>query len=237
MPPKAKPAGPPEGGSLHEGHRNRLRERFIATGLDSFDDHTVLELLLFHAIPRRDTNELAHLLLREFGSLSQVMDAPHADLCRVAGMTRNAATLLKLIPAASRRYLVSRTSRDKSMDSVEKIGDLLLPHFFGVTRELVMVVCLDSRRQLIGHRIIAEGTVNFAAVQPRMVIEIALAMNAVAVVLAHNHPSGVALPSQDDYACTRRLTESMAAVGIPLLDHIIVADDDYVSMAQSGFFR
>ena len=224
--------------SVHDGHRERLRRRFLAEGLDNFTDIQVLELLLFYCIPRRDTNELAHALLGRFGSLSQVLEAKPEDLMTVEGIGYNTAVFLNLIPAAGRYYSVNRAMlNDKPLQTTEKCGHYLMNFFEGRSQETVFLLCLDAKCKVLCCQQVGEGSVNSAGVPLRRVVETALAANATTVVLAHNHPSGLALPSHEDIATTRRVAVALDAVEITLADHIIVADGDFVSLVQSGYYR
>ncbi len=224
--------------SVHEGHRQRLRERFLKEGLDNFTDIQVLELLLFYCIPRQDTNVLAHALIDHFGGLPQVLEASPEELEKVKGIGQNAALLLNLIPAAGRYYSVERAKcTELPLLTIEDCGRYLLPFFHGRSKETVFLLCLDAKCKVLCCRLIGEGSVNSANVPIRRVVEVALAANATSVVLAHNHPSGLALPSGEDVATTRRVAIALDAVGIELVDHLVVADEDFVSMAQSGYYR
>lgn len=220
--------------SIHEGHRQRLKDRFLEEGLDGFTDVQVLELLLFYCIPRKDTNPIAHALLKRFGTLSQVLEAPVEDLVKVSGISRNAATLLHLITQTGRYYLVDRANQNRILPTIEKCAAYMLPYFFGRTVETVFLLCLDAKCKVLCCKEIGEGSVNSAGISVRKIVECALAAKASTVVLAHNHPSGVAVPSGEDVVTTRRIAMALRAVEIHLADHIVVADDDYVSMAQSG---
>lgn len=223
--------------NVHKGHRARMKRRFLEHGLESFEDHHVLEILLFYALPRVDVNPLAHNLLKQFGSLAAVFDAPLDELEKVEGIGRNAATLIKLIPQVARRYMISRASLSDILDSSEKAGRYLLPRFFGERDEVVYLVCLDAKCKVLNCRLMFRGSVNSASVSIRKIVETALSFNATSVILAHNHTSGIALPSREDQITTRRIEEALRAVDITLADHIIVADDDFVSLADSGFFH
>ena len=223
--------------SIHDGHRQRLKDRFRQEGLDKFDEIQVLELLLFYAIPQRDTNPLAHRLLDHFGSLAQVLEAPVEELEKISGVGANAATLLSLTTALARYYMVNRGTQTAILTSTQMCGDYLLPHFVGRRNETVFLLCLDAKCKVLCCKEVGEGSVNSASVPIRRIVEMALSMNATSVVLAHNHPSGLALPSGEDVQTTRRLAVALDAVDITLADHIVVADDDYVSMAQSGLYR
>ena len=223
--------------SMHTGHRQRLKQQFIENGLDGFTDIQVLELLLFYSIPRIDTNPIAHSLLERFGSLDRVLEAPPTELMEVEGIGENAATFLSLITAASRYYQIKRSENVKILTSVTDCGNYLLPHFHGRTNETVFLLCLDAKCKVLCCKELGEGSVNSASVPIRRIVETALLSKAVSVVLAHNHPSGVALPSPEDVVSTRRTAAALAAVEITLVDHIIVADDDFVTLGQSGMYR
>lgn len=223
--------------SIHTGHRQRLKERFLKEGLDHFDEHQVLELLLFYCIPRIDTNPLAHALLERFGSLAQVLEAPVEELEKVPGIGSNAATFLSLTTAVGRYYLVNRSIQTVILPTIEKCGAYLQPFFYGRRNETVYMLCLDAKCKVLCCKEVGEGSVNSAGVPIRRIVEIALGANATSVILAHNHPSGFALPSGEDVQTTRRIAAALDAVEIELVDHIVVADEDYVSMAQSGYYR
>ena len=220
---------------IHDGHRERMKKRFLAEGLDSFTQIQALELLLFYCIPQKDTNPLAHALLDRFGSLSQVLEAPVEELRKVPGVGDHTATFLHLITEAGRFYLVNRSSQEKILPTLESCAEFMLPFFFGRKVETVFLLCLDAKCKVLCCKEVGMGSVNAASISVRRIVETALAANATAVVLAHNHPSGMALPSDEDVLTTRRVAMALSAVEIRLVDHIVVADDDYVSMAQSGY--
>ena len=220
--------------SIHDGHRQRLRERFRREGLDNFTEVQVLELLLFHTILRKDTNPLAHALLDRFGTLSQVLEAPVEELRKVDGISENTAIFLHLITDVGRYYLVNRTIQCTILPTIEKCAKYMVPFFFGRQVETVFLLCLDAKCKVLCCKEVGEGSVNSAAISVRKIVETALASNATTVVLAHNHPSGVAIPSGEDVQTTRRIAQALRAVEVHLADHIVVADGDYVSMAQSG---
>lgn len=218
---------------LHDGHRQRLIQRFLEEDLDNFEPHNVLELLLFYAIPRKDTNELAHVLMDTFGSLKGVFDAPYEELIKVAGIGPNTAALLKLVPSLTRTYY-SSDARSIILDTSEKSGEYFLPYYIGQTEEVVRLACLDAGGKVISNQILHRGSANAAEVNLRKIVNIALRNNAMGVILAHNHPGGLPLPSEEDVATTKSIREALMPMGILLMDHIIVAGQDYVSMARSG---
>ena len=220
---------------VHDGHRQKMRRRFLTGGLDSFAPHEALELLLYYAIPRRDTNVLAHALLERYGSLSAVFNAPVEDLMRLEGIGESAAILLHLVPQLSRRAGLEDAVQSAAISSSVQAGKYLLPLFEGKKREAVYQLCLDRKGKLLACKFLGEGGAACAVLDVRQVAENAILTAASAVILAHIHPSGVALPSPEDYAMTDRMKQALATVGVVLSDHIIVADGDFVSMADSGY--
>lgn len=221
----------------HDGHRARLREQFARGGLDAMPDVNVLELLLFYTIPRRDVNPLAHELLMRFGSLSGVLEAPMEELCQVPGISQSTALHLHLVPQAARRYLMDSMGRVRQLNTTARVGEYLMPRFFAEREEVVYLLCLDAKCSPIGLRLIARGSVNSAAVPTRKVVQEALSANATSVVLAHNHPSGIALPSVEDRNVTETMFRALDAVNILLADHLIIAGGDYVSLAEDGLIK
>lgn len=220
--------------NIHRGHREKLRRRFLASGLEAFADHEALELLLFYAIPRRDTNPIAHRLLERYGSLLSVLTAPAEDLQRAEGIGQSAAVLLRL---AGQIYGRARLSEAEGgpMNTAETAGAYLLQLYYGETHEVVYQLCLDRKGKLLCCKRLGEGGIASAGLDVRRVVENAILTAASGVILAHNHPSGVALPSDADFAATAQVQAALAAVGVSLSDHIIVADGDFVSLAQSGY--
>ncbi len=222
--------------SEHDGHRIRLKHRFLKTGLDDFEPHNVLELLLFYSVPRKDTNPLAHRLISHFGNLAAVFDAKPEELMKVEGVTENTAVLLSMIPSLSRKYLEDKVDTVNAAGGFKEMGAYFLPKFIGRNIETIMLAGLDNKNKIISCGIVAEGEIDRAKVSKRKVIEEALKSNATRVVLAHNHPMGFAIPSTEDVHMTGEIYDLLKSVNIELIDHIIVAEDDFVSMAASGIF-
>ena len=204
--------------AMHDGHRERLKQRFLEEGLDHFSEVQVLEILLFYCIPRQDTNPMAHRLLEHFGSLAQVLEAPVEELQKVPGIGTNAALYLSLVTAVSRYYQVSRAMQQKVLNTIDKCGQYLLPFFVGRRNETVYMLCLDAKCKLLCCKEISEGSVNAAGISTRKVVEVALASNASTVVLAHNHPSGLAVPSDADVHTTYRVSAALDMVGVILAE-------------------
>ena len=194
----------------HRQHRQRLKERFLQEGLDSFDPVNILELMLFYAIPQGDTNPTAHRLLDTFGSLSGVMNASVENLCQVKGVGQHAATLIKLFAAVVRPYLDDANRGGVVLQSTDEICRYLLPKFAGRTVETFYLVCLDGRRR-----------VNYCGF----------------VIMAHNHPSGFALPSRADIDTTREVIRALGPLSVSVVDHIVVSGEDCVSFRDSGFLN
>lgn len=220
---------------LHDGHRKRLRQRFREEGLDHFTDIQVLELLLFYTIVRQDTNPIAHRLLDRFGSLSQVLEAPVEELCKVEGVGESSAVFLRLVTQVGRVYLKNRTAKVKVLPTLESCAEYLQPYFFGQNVEMVYMLCLDAKCKLLACRKLGEGDVNSTGISIRRIVETALSVNASSVVLAHNHPGGMAIPSYADVHTTVNVATALQAVEVQLIDHLVICDDDYVSLMQSGY--
>ena len=222
---------------VHDGHRKRLKTQFLIHGED-FHDHQLLELLLCYAIPQGDVNGLAHALLDQFGSLAGVFDALPPSLTRVDGVGEHTAVLLKLIPKLAGRYSTIRSSPGDILASSRAARDYLLPYFqTGPRNEMVYLVCMDAKYKVLGCHKLGEGTVNAADITPRRVVQLALAHNASAVLLAHNHVSGLALPSNADLLTTETLARVLREVGVELADHLIFTEDDMVSLKDSGLLN
>ena len=218
----------------HDGHRVRLKRRFIKSGLDDFEPHNVLELILFYSVPRKDTNPLAHKLISKFGSLSAVLDAKPEDLMKVEGVTENTAVLLSMLPQIARKYLEDKTDVTNLVSDFNDIGVYLMPKFIGRTIETMMLASIDNKGKIVSCSIIAEGDSTRASVSKRKIMEEAIRVGATRVVLAHNHPMGFAVPSDEDIDMTEKVYVLLKSVGIELIDHMIFAQDDFVSLAASG---
>lgn len=219
---------------MHEGHRNRLKNRFLIEGLDSFEQHQILELVLFYAIPRKDVNELAHKLLRRFGSLSRVLEADVKDIMNVDGIGLNAAVLLALIPSLARNYYMDKREDRPIVNNPEKAGEYAIPIFIGRIYEAFFLICIDAQNRIIHSALVHEGTIDEAPIYPRLIVEAALRNHAHSVILAHNHPGGSPLPSKADIDATTTIISALQHVDIKVIDHIIVAKDKYSSFVEMG---
>jgi DNA repair protein RadC len=220
-----------------EGHRKRLRERFLKSGLSGFHDHEILELVLTYAIPQKDVKPIAKDLLCKFGdNLASVFDAPASVLQQeVKGIGEYAAVLLCLIPRLFDSYRSSRWRGHVSFSSTQSAVSYLQAALGTQRNEVFCVLALDSQNKLIAVEQVQKGSVNRTAVFPRQVAEASLKHRATAVILAHNHPGGSPLPSAADRQLTQRLTNVLEGLDIVVHDHIIIAGhDQYYSFAESG---
>ena len=217
----------------HSGHRERVKKEFLVRGLEGWPDHRVLELLLFYALPQRDTNGLAHELVDRFESLAGVLDASVDELCKVKGVSVHTAVLLRLISALGIQYQAERARAHPTIHSPEEAAALLSPYFFGARNEMTFVLCLNSKRQSLGIRKISEGSIYSAEINLRRIVEEAVGLRAARIYLAHNHVGSVALPSQADWQTTDTIRAALAPLGLELVDHLIFADEDFISLEQS----
>lgn len=223
-----------ESKSIHDGHRKRMKQRYAETGIEGLDDHELLEMLLFYSIPRKDTNTLAHEIIEHFGSFEGVMEASVEELMQVKGVTEHTATLISLVPQMNKRYLERRSIEKKVIKTSDEAGSLLISKFAYETNECAYVILLDGKSRLITCRKISQGIVNGTDISIRALCETALKFKASSVIVSHNHPSGVLMPSAEDEQCTRMIKDALNVIGIRLTDHVIVAGDKFISMARYG---
>lgn len=221
--------------NLHEGHRERLRIRFLSEGLDGFEDHNVLELLLFYSIPVKDTNELAHRLIKRFGSLSEVFDADPAELCSVAGVGEKTAALIKLMPELFRKYEVDKVKRQKNaLTNAEQVAKFVSKYFKGLNNERLYALYLAPGCRPADFRLISEGGLSSTPVKNQLVVKNAYDLGVETIILVHNHPSGSVAPSKSDVNVTMDFANTIASLGLKLKDHIIIGHgDDYFSFRES----
>lgn len=216
----------------HSGRRQRVRDRYCKEGLEAFEEHEVLELLLYYSIPMRDTNVLAHSLLKEYGSLANLMETNPKELTARCKVSDTTATLISMIPSLARSYLKSRHGEKTVLDSSTKAGEYVKNLFVGYSYEVFQMVLLNSKNQVNHACVIHEGTINEAAVYPRIIVETALRHKAVSVIVAHNHPGGSLMPSTADLNVTKKIKTALEAISIRLMDHIVVAGNSYTSFAE-----
>lgn len=223
---------------LHDGHRERLKEEFLANGFfEGTPPHKVLELLLFYCVPRVDTNALAYALINKYKTISGVLDAPVEELLQFKGITRSNVGLLKMIMPVSRLYRLEKQENMGSFNTFDEACAFILENFSGLTTERLGVMYLDSSGRSLGFEFVSHGDSAAVGISTRSIIKHVLDKNANAIILAHNHPSGVALPSAADICNTEAVARAMSNINVKLLDHIIIVAGDYISMKQSSDYR
>ncbi len=221
--------------NVHEGHRERMRNKYVNKGIEVFEQHEILEMLLFYAVPRKNTNDIAHRLLEACGSLSAVFDAP-IDILMQQGLSYNAAVLLHMIPDLSRAYQSDKFDNEEKIITDENIGKKMVHLFAGKNEECVYAFFLDAKGKEKYSGIISKGDASSAPMFSKDIVSIAARCKAVTVIIAHNHPSGVAFPSRADLEATADIADALDTIGVHLADHIIVADRDYISLSSTPPF-
>jgi DNA repair protein RadC len=217
-------------GGIHKGHRQRLRQKYKNSGLDSMPEHEILELLLFYAIPQSNTNNTAHRLLARFGTLANVFEASIESLMQVEGVGEVAACLISMQSDLCRQYFKSKQNIVNETLSAENMGKIVCAMFYGVTVEQFHIICLGSGNRILAAEMLSQGSKSSAPVYTREIISRALNLGASRVLLAHNHPNGVLTPSQEDRDVTAMICRALAYIDVELYDHIIVAHNQYCSM-------
>lgn len=219
--------------NIHRNHRERLRQRYISGGIESFADHEVLELLLFYALPRVDTNELSHRLIEHFGSVRKVLQAPIEELSSVYGLNTASSTLLKLVGDLCVRSKTAEKSI-KVLDNYDEVGKMLVNEFSVDSAERVVLILLDSKFRLIHETTISEGDFSSARINMRTIVHMAMLKNAAKIILAHNHPDGNPNPSLSDKAMTISVDNMLSQVGVELVEHYIIADEVYIGLRNAS---
>lgn len=224
--------------NLHKGHRKRVKEDFLRNGFDHHTPpHKILEMLLFFCVVQGDTNGLAHELLKRYKTLSGVFNAPVNELVEFKGITESNVVLLKMIMPLFRVCAYECRHNNPQFKTFDQIGDFLLDEFMGYTCEQVCMLCLDTGGHMLSFEHISDGDPASVGLSIRDVIKVILDCNASGVILAHNHPSGIALPSAADIEITAMLASALSHIGVRLIDHLIISDGDYVSMRNSKEFK
>lgn len=222
----------------HSGHRERVRQKFLTGGItEATSQHEILEMLLFYSVPRKNTNEMAHQLIDRFGSLAGVLEARPADLKKIDGIGDNSVALIKLILPIANIYFNTKNNDPKKFNSIDEIGNFLVTKYIGLCEEALSITCLDGTGKFVSFNIVERGDISSVGVSTRSIIELVLEKNVSCVIMAHNHPSGIALPSGADVEVTQTVKNALSHIGVKLIDHIIISDDDFVSMAQSAKYR
>lgn len=220
-----------------EGHRERLRDKFMASGLSGFHDYEVIELLLTLATPRKDCKDAAKAALEKFGTFQGVIEASVRDLCAVQGIGPKNAFGIKLIQAVADRYLEKRLIQKDALSNSRALFEYLYHSMGARDRESFKVVFLDAKNRVIAVETLFTGTLTSSAVYPREVIRAALDRKAAALIFVHNHPSGDPAPSPADFAITRQLLFACLAVGVTVHEHLIIGDHQYFSFADEGHIQ
>ncbi|MCL2352486.1 MAG: DNA repair protein RadC [Firmicutes bacterium] len=220
----------------HKGHRERMRRKYLNDGLDNFEDHEILEILLYYCIPMKNTNELAHRLIAEFGSLPVLFESDPVEIKRRGKVSEATAVLLSMIPSLTNRYFMSKWTKNIRIDSSELAGTYAMSLFAGKNVELFYLICLDSQRKLIHAAKISEGTVDETPVYIREINHAIIRYKAASVILAHNHPGGSTASSASDREATKKIMDAAGYMNVEVVDHIIVAGDKYSSFAAKGLF-
>ncbi len=219
--------------NIHVGHRERVRKRFLEEGsLDNFEYHQILELLLFYAIPRKDTNELAHKLINDYGSFHALLDASPEDIMKRCSVSESTAVLISIIPCIFKKYLKSKWTRNEVIGRPTVAYKYFQAMLIGQITESFYMLCLDINKRLIKSVKISDGNVTQSYIYVDRVVETALLHKSSFVIIGHNHPAGSMKPSSPDVNATIKIREALKNVNIALLDHIIICDDKYFSFAE-----
>jgi DNA repair protein RadC len=218
-----------------DGHRARLREKFLESGLAGFHDYEVIELLLIIGTPRKDCKDAAKAVLKRFRTLPGVLEASHEELCEVPGIGPKNVFGLRLIKAVADRYLKQETLKSDPISNSRKLFDYLYHNMRDKNREHFKVILLDAKNRVIQAETLFEGTLTAGAVYPREVVRFALGHHAAAVIFAHNHPSGDPTPSQEDITVTKQLVFALRTMSITPHEHLIIGDNTYFSFADQGY--
>ncbi len=223
-----------EEGTKHEhaGHRQRMKNKHAEFGVKIFNDHELMEMLLFYSIPQRNTNDIAHELIRKFETPRKAIEADGQRLTQIKGVKDNTSLLFSLISEIYRRDRVSFPAERGKYDTLSSVGEFFTQYFAGLGEERFCVMLLDSSMRLIKFSEISSGSANSAAIDPRAVARLALAENATNVIISHNHPSGAAIPSSADRETTSRVEAALSAIGITLIEHIVVGEVGYTPTMQ-----
>lgn len=223
--------------NIHGGHRDRMRERFLKEGADGFADHELLEMLLYGVIPRGNTNEIAHHLLKEFGSFSNLLESDHKEIQKTAGVGERSALFLSMIYELIRRYERERMELKLTLSSIQRSVEYCRALVGNYPVERLYLLCIDNAKRVIHTSKLAEGTIAQVYVHPRTVVKKVLRYNAAGVMLCHNHPHGWIKPSKDDVELTVRIQEVLRLIDVEMVDHIIIGEDKYYSFFESGLIK
>ncbi len=223
----------PSASNLHDGHRDRLRARFREVGFDGFAPHEMMELLLTYALPRVNTNEIAHNLIDRFGTVSGILNASAEELQAIRGIGDGAVLYFNLLSAIRRQCELDCCDTSTPFNTIERLTTYLRALYTGINTERVTLMLFDNSLRMLDCITLGDGTVNSAPVTLRRIVEEAVGHRAACVALAHNHPRGMAIPSGNDIAVTESIEQVLRALSIPLLEHFIVAEHSCEPMLRS----
>lgn len=233
----AEKSGKPQQKNLHAGHRERMKAQFLKNGMSFMEDHVALEMLLYYSIPRGDTNPIAHRLIDAFGSFSAVLNAPYEELLTIEGVGPSSAMLLHMIPELCRRYQEDLEKEGDRVFDAESALRLIRPKFLGRKTEAVVLLLLNSKGEVVYCDVVTEGSMNAVPIYASKLVRLAARYDASSAILAHNHPSGYAFPTKGDIIATRHVIWALDSLNVRLSDHLIVTDNDYLSMSSSGLLE
>ena len=220
---------------MHDNHRQRMIERCQRTGFDSFADHEILEMLLYFSKPRCDTNETAHLLLERFGRIDNVFEATPEELMQIDGIGQRSAVLMHLIRESARRYTKAVMQNRKRFSHIREVAEYAHACFVGATTEQLYLFLFNNGMEMIDSILLTTGAINSAEIPSRMMIEKAILKKAACAVLAHNHPHGMAVPSESDIQLTYHAAEVLGLINIPLLEHLVFAENRYACIMKTNY--
>ena len=217
----------------HEGHRDRMKKKFITNGFDTFEDHEILEMLLYYCYSKRlNTNPVAHMMIKQFGTLHNLFEATPDEISQKCKVTKHVAVLISMVPHIARRCSLSKWKKRARLLTSKQSGDYCRSLFIGEVNECMYMICLNHQRFIIHTEKISEGSITQTMVYPRIVVQTALTHRAVAVVITHNHPGGAVFASKSDIELTLSIIKALEAIDIIVEDHIIVGGEGYYSFSE-----
>jgi DNA repair protein RadC len=223
---------------IHDGHRERMKKKFVKHGLEIFEDHEMLEMLMFYSVPRKNTNEMAHRLINQFGSITKVFNADIELLQEVEGITQNTATLIKMVPAMLRVFTEDFFDGSVNFRDTERVREMLTRLYAGTVCENIKVIYLNLNLQCVGCETICESNQTYSVMlEAKTIVQRAGAHKCVNIVLVHNHPEDTCTPSSEDIRSTRNINLVLRELNINLVDHVIFSnlDNEMFSMADNGY--
>ena len=221
--------------NMHENHRQRMMDRCLRTGFASFADHEILEMLLYYSRPRGDTNETAHMLLERFGRIDTVFEATAEELMQIDGIGLHSAVLMQLIRESARRYTKAAMQPRKRFTNIRDVAEFANACFVGATSEQLYLFLFNNGMEMLDFVLLTTGAINSAEIPTRLMMEKALFKKASCAVLAHNHPHGMAVPSDNDIQLTYHAAEVLGLINIPLLEHLVFAENRFTCIMKTHY--